>query len=152
MKIIIGSDHGGIKLKEVIVNYLRKKGIDINDIGPFMTESVDYPNYAVKVGNKVANKEVDLGILCCGTGIGMSIAANKIHGVRASVVSDCFSAKATKAHNDSNVLCLGERIIGEGLALEIVDIWLTTEFEGGERHVRRLKKVTEMESNYSFIK
>ncbi|MER2173350.1 MAG: ribose 5-phosphate isomerase B [Carnobacterium sp.] len=148
MKLIIGSDHGGKKLKDAIVTHLKNKQIDIEDIGPFDFESVDYPSYAIEVGMRVSEGKADYGILCCGTGIGMSIAANKIHGVRASVVSDCFSAEATKAHNDSNVLCLGERVIGEGLALKIVDVWLATEFEGGERHARRLKKVAELESNY----
>lgn len=148
MKLIIGSDHGGKKLKDTIVTHLKKEQIDIEDIGPFDFESVDYPSYAIEVGTRVSEGKADYGILCCGTGIGMSIAANKIHGVRASVVSDCFSAEATKAHNDSNVLCLGERVIGEGLALKIVDIWLATEFEGGERHARRLKKIAELETNY----
>lgn len=145
MKLVIGSDHGGKKLKDAIVAHLKNKQIEIEDIGPFDLESVDYPSYASEVGTRVAEKKADYGILCCGTGIGMSIAANKLNGVRASVVSDCFSAEATKAHNNSNVLCLGERVIGEGLALKIVDTWLVTEFEGGERHARRLKKVAELE-------
>lgn len=147
MKLIIGSDHGGKKLKDSIVKHLQAKDIPIEDVGPYNTDSVDFPDIALEIATKVAGKEKDYGILCCGTGIGMSIAANKVHGIRAAVVSDCFSAEATKAHNNSNVLCLGERVLGEGLALCIVDTWLNTEFEGG-RHERRLEKVEEIEEKY----
>lgn len=148
MEIIIGSDHGGVHLKASIIEHLKNNiNIEINDIGPYSQESVDYPSYALEVSRKVAAGKVDFGILCCGTGIGMSITANKVRGVRASVVSDCFSAEATRAHNNANVLCLGERSIGEGLALKIVDIWLATEFEGG-RHARRLEKIADIEKEY----
>lgn len=144
MKIVIGSDHGGKRLKDVIVKHLQEKQLDVKDIGPYTAESVDYPSYAVEVCTRVIGNEADFGILCCGTGIGMSIAANKIDGIRAALVADCFSAEATRAHNDTNVLCLGERIIGEGLALKIVDTWLETAFEGG-RHQRRIDLVGALE-------
>lgn len=144
MKIVIGSDHGGKRLKDVIVRHLQEKNMDVKDIGPYTADSVDYPSYAVEVCNQVTEGEADLGILCCGTGIGMSIAANKMDGIRAALVSDCFSAEATKAHNNTNVLCLGERVIGEGLALKIVDTWLETPFEGG-RHQKRIDLVEALE-------
>lgn len=136
MKIVIGSDHGGKRLKDVIVKHLQEKQLDVKDIGPYTAESVDYPLYAVEVCNRVIGNDADFGILCCGTGIGMSIAANKIDGIRAALVADCFSAEATRAHNNTNVLCLGERVIGEGLALKIVDTWLETAFEGGRHQIR----------------
>lgn len=144
MKIVIGSDHGGKRLKDVIVRHLQEKNMDVKDIGPYTADSVDYPSYAVEVCNHMTEGEADLGILCCGTGIGMSIAANKMDGIRAALVSDCFSAEATRAHNNTNVLCLGERVIGEGLALKIVDTWLETPFEGG-RHQRRIDLVEALE-------
>jgi ribose 5-phosphate isomerase B len=143
MKITIGCDHGGIHLKDAIVAHLKNQ-YEVTDIGTYSTESVDFPSYAEEVAHRVTNKEADLGILVCGTGIGMSIAANKIPGIRAAVVSDCFSAQATREHNDSNVLCLGERVLGEGLALRIVDTWLAAEFQGG-RHTKRLRLVEKME-------
>ncbi|WP_368645527.1 ribose 5-phosphate isomerase B [Alkalibacterium putridalgicola] len=146
MNIVIGSDHGGKKLKDSIVEHLKNKSLNVNDIGPYTIDSVDFPSYAVEVGNRVAGNDADLGILCCGTGIGMSIAANKINGIRASVVSDCFSAEATRKHNNSNVLCLGERVVGESLALKIVDTWISTEFEGG-RHGRRIEQISKIEND-----
>lgn len=146
MKLVIGSDHGGKRLKEAIVAHLSEKEVEVKDIGPYTAESVDYPSYAVEVAERIQSEEADLGILCCGTGIGMSIAANKLAGIRAAVVSDCFSAEATRAHNNSNILCLGERVIGEGLALRIVDTWLDTEFEGG-RHANRISRIAELEKN-----
>ena len=139
-KIAIGSDHGGFEYKQEIVKYLEENNFDYEDVGTYSKESCDYPIIAKKVANKVANGEVNKGILICGTGIGMSITANKIKGVRAALCSDSFSAKATRCHNDSNVLCLGERAIGLNVALEIVDIWLHTEFEGG-RHLRRVNMI-----------
>src|SRR5690625_4096668 len=142
MKIIVGSDHGGFKLKRAVVDDLREKGLDVTDFGPETAESVDYPDYAKPVAEKVASGEYDKGILICGTGIGMSISANKVKGIRSALVHDTFSARATRQHNDSNVLAMGERVIGEGLALDIVDIWLNTEFEGG-RHERRVCKIEE---------
>lgn len=144
MKIVIGSDHGGKRLKDVIVKHLQEEQLDVKDIGPYTAESVDYPSYAVEVCTQVIGNDADFGILCCGTGIGMSIAANKMDGIRAALVSDCFSAEATRAHNDTNVLCLGERVIGEGLALKIVDTWLGTAFEGG-RHQKRIDLVGALE-------
>lgn len=141
MKIAIANDHGGFHLKESIVNHLKENGLTVLDFGTKTAlESVDYPDYAELVGKQVSSHQADLGILCCGTGIGMSIAANKIKGIRAAVVHDVFSAQATKAHNDTNILCLGERVIGEGLALMIVDIWLNASFEAG-RHLRRVNKI-----------
>ncbi|OFL48947.1 ribose-5-phosphate isomerase [Nosocomiicoccus sp. HMSC067E10] len=140
MKVIIGSDHGGFNLKSAIVQHLEDKGIDVKDVGPFDTDSVDYPDYAKPVAEAVQDSEYDRGILVCGTGIGMNIAANKHKGIRAALVHDTFSAHATREHNNSNILCMGERVIGTGLALDIVDIWLETEFEGG-RHERRIEKI-----------
>lgn len=142
MKVVIASDHGGVNLKRAIVEYLTEKNIDFTDLGPETADSVDYPDYAKPVAQKVASGEYDKGILICGTGIGMSITANKVKGIRCALVHDTFSAKATRAHNDSNILAMGERVIGEGLALEIVDTWLNTQFEGG-RHERRICKIEE---------
>lgn len=145
MKVAIASDHGGYKLKEEIKGLLDSLNISYQDFGCACEESVDYPDYALPVAEKVAAGEFDRGILICGTGIGMSIAANKIPGIRCALVHDTFSAKATREHNDSNVLSMGERVIGPGLALDIVKIWLETEFTGG-RHERRVQKVKEIEA------
>jgi len=145
MKIAIGCDHGGKNLKDTIITHLTTNGYEIIDVGCYSHESVDFPIYAKNVAELIVSKKAELGILCCGTGIGMSIAANKIKGIRAAVVADCFSAKATREHNDSNVLCLGERVLGIGLALNIVDIWVTSEFAKG-RHKRRVDMVTELEN------
>lgn len=144
MKVAIASDHGGINIRNEIKSLMEEMGIEYEDFGCECETSVDYPDYAQPVATKVANGEFDRGILICGTGIGMSIAANKVKGIRAALVHDMFSAKATRAHNDSNVLTMGERVIGPGLAREIARIWLTTEFEGG-RHENRIGKITEME-------
>lgn len=138
-KIIIASDHGGYNLKNEIVKHLKEQGLDIEDYGCYSLESCDYPIYAKLVAEEVAKGEAK-GILVCGTGIGMSIAANKIKNIRASHCTDTYSAKMTRLHNDSNVLCLGERITGCGLAMDIVDIWLNTDFEGG-RHKKRLDMI-----------
>ncbi len=138
-KIIIASDHGGYNLKQTIISHLKSKNIDVEDYGCYSTESCDYPIYARLVAEEVMKSHV-YGILVCGTGIGMSIAANKIKGIRASHCTDTFSAKMTRAHNNSNILCLGERITGVGLALDIVDTWLSTEFEGG-RHQKRIDMI-----------
>ncbi len=145
MKIALGCDHGGVNLKEAIKKYLISKNIEVKDFGTHSNESVNYPEYAIKVSTSIVSKECNLGILCCGTGIGMSIAANKHKGIRAAVVGDCFSAKATREHNNTNVLCLGERVIGEGLALTIVEAWLNAEFQGG-RHSERLALVEAIEN------
>ncbi|GFZ31603.1 ribose 5-phosphate isomerase B [Clostridium zeae] len=144
MKIAIGCDHGGINLKNKIRQHLLSKNIEVQDCGTFNDASVDYPEYCIKVSKAVVSKECELGILCCGTGIGMSIAANKFKGVRAAVVGDTFSAKATREHNNTNILCLGERVIGEGLALDIVDAWINAEFLGG-RHSNRLAMIDNIE-------
>lgn len=149
MRIGLGSDHGGYNLKSEIINYLSAKGIECVDFGPNnANESVDYPVYGEKVANAVINKEIDYGIVCCGTGIGISLAANKVPGIRCAVVSDVFSAKMSKAHNDANMLSLGERVLGRGLALEIVEAWINTEFEG-DRHLRRVNMIKEIEKKYN---
>lgn len=142
MKIVIASDHGGVNLKKAVVEELTEKGMDITDYGPDSDESVDYPDFAKPVSQKVADGEFDRGILICGTGIGMNITANKVKGVRCALVHDSFSAKVTRQHNNSNILAMGERVIGSGLANDIVDIWLNTEYEGG-RHERRVCKIEE---------
>ncbi|CEO22596.1 ribose 5-phosphate isomerase B [Paraclostridium sordellii] len=147
MKIGLGSDHGGYNLKEEIKKHLESKGIECVDFGTENgVDSVDYPIYGEKVAKAVVNKDVDYGILCCGTGIGISLAANKVKGIRCAVVSDTFSARMSKAHNNANMLSLGERVIGKGLALEIVDAWINTEFEG-ERHLRRVNMLNDIEEN-----
>lgn len=139
-KIIIGSDHAGFNLKNKLIKHLEEKGIQVEDAGTHSTESCDYPIIAKKVANKIINGNYTKGILICGTGIGMSITANKVNGIRAAVVSDTCSAKMSRLHNDSNILCLGERIVGEELAKDITDIWISTEFLG-ERHARRVKLI-----------
>lgn len=147
MKIGLGSDHGGYNLKEEIKKHLQSKGIECIDFGTENgVDSVDYPIYGEKVAKAVVSKDVDYGILCCGTGIGISLAANKVKGIRCAVVSDTFSAKMSKAHNNANMLSVGERVIGKGLALEIVDAWINTEFEG-ERHLRRVNMLNDIEQN-----
>ena len=142
IKIAIGSDHGGFEYKASIIKALQVKGYDVVDMGTYSPESCDYPIIAKKVARAVAKGDFEKGILVCGTGIGMSMAANKVKGIRAAVCGDTFSARATIAHNNANILCLGQRVVGEGLALDIVDIWLTTKFEGG-RHERRVNMIEE---------
>jgi ribose 5-phosphate isomerase B len=137
--IAIGSDHGGYELKLELINHLKERGIEVKDYGCDSPKSCDYPVYAKAVSEAVAAGECELGILICGTGIGMSMAANKVGGIRAAVCSDCFSAKATREHNNANVLCMGARTVGPGLALMIADIFLDTPFSNDERHVRRIK-------------
>ncbi|WP_017725986.1 ribose 5-phosphate isomerase B [Halalkalibacterium ligniniphilum] len=144
MKVAIGADHGGVKIKEEIKALMDEHGIQYEDFGCDCHTSVDYPDYAIPVAEKVASGEFDRGILVCGTGIGMSIAANKVKGIRCALVHDTFSAKATRQHNDSNILAMGERVIGPGLAREIAKTWLETEYEGG-RHARRIEKITTYE-------
>lgn len=141
-KIAIGSDHGGFRLKESIIQHLRGMNIEFQDFGTYDEESCDYPDYAKKVASAVAEGDFNKGILVCGTGIGVSIVANKYKGIRAALCCDTFSAKASRAHNDANILCLGQRVIGEGLALDIVDVWLESEFEAG-RHKIRVEKIEE---------
>ena len=132
----LGCDHGGYELKQEIIKYLEEKGIPYKDFGCDSTKSVDYPIYARKVGRAIQNGECDKGILICGTGIGISIAANKMKGIRAALCTDCFSAEATRLHNDANILALGGRVVGPGLAVKIVDTFLNTEFSHEERHQR----------------
>lgn len=144
MKVAIASDHGGLHIREEIKGLMDEMGIQYEDFGCECNASVDYPDYALPVAEKVANGEFDRGILICGTGIGMSIAANKVKGIRCALVHDVFSAKATREHNNSNMLAMGERVIGPGLAREIAQTWLTTEFEGG-RHENRINKITQYE-------
>jgi ribose 5-phosphate isomerase B len=147
LKIAVGSDHGGFLLKDEIIKHLKEKNIDFTDFGCFTTESVDYPDIGQAVGEAVAKGDYDKGIICCGTGIGISISANKVPGVRAALCGDCFSAKAAIEHNNANILALGERVIGVGLAKMIVDVWLDSEFLGG-RHGRRVEKIAKIEEKY----
>ncbi len=146
MKIAIASDHAGYALKTVVVDHLRSLGVDLVDLGTNdASTSVDYPDYAKKVAMEVAGHPDVLGILICGTGIGMAITANKFRGVRAASVSETFSARMSRAHNDANILCFGSRVVGNGLAIDIVNTWLNAEYEGG-RHANRVKKIFEIEN------
>ncbi|NHC38519.1 ribose 5-phosphate isomerase B [Bacillus sp. MM2020_1] len=147
MKVALASDHGGVNLRKEIAQLLKEMGMEYEDFGCDCETSVDYPDYALPVAKKVASGEFDRGILICGTGIGMTIAANKVKGIRCALVHDTFSAKATRAHNDSNILAMGERVIGPGLARDIAQIWLTGEFEGG-RHAGRVGKIGEYEDKH----
>lgn len=147
MKIALGSDHAGLKLKKEIMEHLKGKDIEFKDFGTNTEESCDYPDYAKEVANQVANKNYDLGILICGTGIGISIAANKVPGIRAALCSDTFSAHSAREHNNANILALGERVVGVGLALDIVDTFLSSEFQGG-RHKRRVDKISDIENSF----
>ncbi|SJZ59891.1 ribose 5-phosphate isomerase B [Pilibacter termitis] len=143
MKIAIASDHGGFQLKNALIQHLVQKGIEVEDYGTQNdVASVDYPYYGRLIGEAVVNQKADYGIAICGTGIGISIAANKVSGVRAALCHDVFSAKATREHNDSNVLCMGQRVIGEGLACLIVDTWLEAVYQGG-RHEKRVQMLNE---------
>lgn len=137
--LAIGCDQAGFELKQSIMEHLREKGYEYQDFGTFSTEACDYPVYGKLVAHAVANGTCEYGILVCGTGIGISIAANKVKGIRAAVCSDCFSAEATRLHNDANILALGGRVVGTGLALKIVDTFLETPFSGAERHKRRVE-------------
>lgn len=148
MKIALGGDHASIELKCAVIAYLEEHGHTYRDFGAYDATSVDYPDYALPVAEAVAAGEYDRGILICGTGIGMSIAANKVPGIRCAVLNDIFSAKATREHNDANMMALGARVIGPGLALELVDAFLNTAFSRGENHVRRVQKVAEIEKKY----
>ena len=139
--IAIGSDHGGFPLKQAIIKHLEERGETFQDFGTYTEESCDFPIYAKKVADAVASGEAEKGILICGTGIGISITANKVPGIRAALCGDCFSAEATRLHNDANILALGARVVGEGLALKIVDTFLDTPFSQDERHIRRIAKI-----------
>jgi ribose 5-phosphate isomerase B len=151
MKVAIASDHGGMNIRKEIISLMEEMNIEYVDLGCECDTSVDYPDYALPVAEKVASGEVNRGILICGTGIGMSIAANKVKGIRCALVHDTFSAKATREHNNTNVLAMGERVIGQGLARDIAKIWLTTPFEGG-RHENRVNKITVYESTNELVK
>lgn len=145
MKVILASDHGGVQLRKEVAEVLEELNIEFEDIGCDCEDSVDYPDYALPAAERVADGEFDKGILICGTGIGMSISANKVKGIRAALVHDLFTAKATREHNNSNILCMGERVIGPGLAREIAKTWVTTDYEGG-RHEKRVGKIAEYEN------
>ena len=148
-KIAIASDHGGFDLKESVIYSLREKGLEIDDLGPSSDDSVDYPDYGIKLAQKIVEQKVERGILICGTGVGMSIVVNRFPGIRGTLCSDAYTAKMCREHNDSNILIMGGRVISKDLALEIVMIWLKTEFEGG-RHQRRLDKIDEINANLKF--
>jgi ribose 5-phosphate isomerase B len=144
MKIAIGSDHGGLSIKAAVLKALVAGGHEVVDMGTHTTDSVDYPDIAKVVADAVSAGEVTRGVLVCGTGLGMSIAANKVAGVRAAVVTDTFSAQMACEHNNANILCLGERVVGEGLALALLDAWMNAEFGGG-RHARRVGKINALD-------
>ena len=144
MKIALGCDHGGLNLKNEILNYLKEEGMEVKDFGTYTEEACDYADISLPV----AEKEFDFGILICGTGIGIGIAANKGPGIRAALCSDTFSAHATREHNDANILTMGERVVGKGLAIDIVKTFLSAEFQGG-RHATRIAKITDIEKKYS---
>ena len=143
--LVIASDHGGFALKQELMEHLRARGVEFEDIGTYSEESCDYPVYAEKAARGVAEGKYEKGILVCGTGIGMSLAANKIKGIRCALLSDLMSARLTRQHNDANMIAMGAAVLGEMLALEIVDVFLTTEFQGG-RHQRRIDKIMALEN------
>ena len=147
MKIALACDHGGLNLKKEIIKYLKENGYDYRDFGTDSFDSCDYPDYALPAAEAVANGECDKGIVVCSTGIGVSIVANKVRGVRCAHCHDCYCAEFKRRHNDSNVLALGEKVVGVGYALKIVETFLTTAFEGG-RHQRRVDKISEIEKKY----
>ncbi|MCI8307134.1 MAG: ribose 5-phosphate isomerase B [Lachnospiraceae bacterium] len=141
--IAIGCDHGGVELKKEIIKYLEEQGYEYKDYGTYTSDSCDYPVYAKKVAHAIIDGECEKGILICGTGIGIGITANKIKGIRAALCHDVFSAQATREHNDANIVTLGARVIGPGLAVKIVDTFLNTEFSNDERHVNRIRQMEE---------
>ncbi|MDA8441368.1 MAG: ribose 5-phosphate isomerase B [Peptococcaceae bacterium] len=151
LKLAIGSDHGGYRLKEEIKSELKLRDIESVDFGTDSLESVDYPDFALAVAEAVAAGKFDLGIICCGTGLGVAITANKVPGVRAAVCHEPYSARMAREHNDANVLTLGERVTGPGLALEVVNAFLTTPFAAG-RHAKRVAKIGEIEAKYMGVK
>ncbi len=140
MKFYIATDHAGVDLKDYTVELLKAKGHEVVDLGPFDKERVDYPDYAVKVSQSVLADATSQGILICGSGIGMSMAANRFHGIRAALCHDAYTAQVAREHNDANILCFGERIVGRGVAESIIDSWLNSSFEGG-RHCGRVEKI-----------
>ena len=146
MKIAIGCDHGALALKNTVVEHLTKKGYEVKDFGTYTLDSCDYPEYAAAAAKAVAAGECDKGIVLCTTGIGVSIAANKVNGIRCALLSDVMSARMTREHNDTNVMAIGAGVVGQMLALEIIDTWLGTEFSGEARHQRRIDKVMALEN------
>lgn len=148
MKISVACDHGGLNLKKAVVAYLEKKGHEVKDFGTSTTDSCDYPDYALQAAEAVASGECERGILVCSSGIGVSIVANKVPGIRCAHCHDTYCAKYTRLHNDANMIAFGEKVVGVGLMEEIVELFLTTEFEGGERHERRLAKIKKIEEKY----
>jgi len=148
MKIALGSDHGGLNLKKQIIMHLESKNIELTDFGTYTEDSCNYPDYALKVAEGVVAEKFELGILICGTGIGIGIAANKVPGIRAALCNDTFSAHASREHNNANILTIGERVVCTGLALDIVDAFINAKFQG-ERHQKRIDIITEIEKKYS---
>ncbi len=149
MKIGIGNDHSALELKKEIIDFLKEKGHEVIDYGTNSSESCDYPVYGEIVANAVAGGEVDRGILICGTGLGISLAANKVKGIRAAVCSEPFTAKMSREHNDCNILAFGARVVGAELAKMIVDVWVSTEFSGAERHQKRVNMIMDIEKKNS---
>lgn len=147
MKIAIGNDHAAPELKITVIEHLKEKGVECVDMGCAVGERCDYPNAAKAVCEKVVSAECDLGILICGTGIGMSMVANKVKGIRAACCSEPFSARLTREHNNANVLCFGARVVGEGTAMDLVDAFVDTPFSNDERHIRRIDLISEIENN-----
>ena len=145
MRVALGADHGGYELKEAIRTHLEAQGVEVQDLGTHSTDSVDYPKYGFLVGDAINKREADLGIVVCGTGQGIAMAANKMPGIRAAVCTETFSARMAREHNNANVLSMGGRVTGVGLALDIVDIFLKTEFSGGSRHSNRINLISNIE-------
>ena len=148
MKLAIGCDHGGFELKQEIIKFLESEGHEVKDFGTHSTESCDYPDISLPVAEAIVAKEFELGILICGTGIGIGIAANKVPGIRAALCSDTFSAHATRQHNNANILTMGQRVVGTGLAIDIVKTFISSKFEG-DRHQKRIDKISAIEAKYS---
>ena len=146
--IALGSDHAGYELKQAIKNHLDERNLEYKDYGAYSAESVDYAVYAEKTAKGITSGECSIGILCCGTGVGISIAANKVRGIRACCCSDKFSAEMTRLHNDANILCLGGRVVTPEQAIELVDVFLDTEFSNDERHIRRISQITDLENRF----
>ena len=149
MKIAVACDHGGLNLKNALIAYLKKNGHEVKNFGTDTLDSCDYPDYAVLAAEAVAKGECDRGIVVCSSGIGVSIVANKVPGIRCAHCHDTYCAKYTRLHNDANMIAFGEKVVGAGLMEEIVNLFLTTEFEGGERHNRRIDKITKIEQKYN---
>ena len=145
-KIAIASDHGGYDLKKTVISLLKELGYDVDDLGPYNSESVDYPDYGFRLAKAVATKKVFRGIVICGTGIGMAITVNRLSGIRGALCSDVYMAKLSREHNDANILIMGGRVVGHGLAVEIVKTWLNTKFEGGH-HKKRLDKIVQFDNS-----